>query len=284
MTHKIEFPSSFLKSQLQVIRRAILAVSDELGFGSGNMLLVRCACPEDNVHLFRASDFLSFAGPQGYPLGGLGGLPSAGLCGLTRAARLVGNVLNDNGRLLLEYGPVVGMNEFGELGSILRVDKRGSLFQRSACPVPVAEAYARVLMRDNDEAEELTSTSEVKTRVYVEGAKMIDSMENDVGSGIADRDWFPQGGDIVRALMENCGKLSVDAWVRNSKTEALSIATYGVIRSRIQAIIAQFHRLDNLRADGSKMNKWDKQAQERLAVPILAVGKHFFGLVENASG
>lgn len=265
------FPShDFLLAKAGVVRRAVLAVAGELGFRSGNMLLVRCACPEDNVHTFRASDFLSFAGPQGYPLGGLGGLPSAGVRGLTNAARLLGNVHDDDGRLILEYGPVVGMNEFGELGSILRVDKRGSLFQRSKCPVPVAEAYAEMLRQGDDEADELTSASEVRTRAYQEGGKMLDELEAE--GGIADKDWFPHAGDIVRALMESRSKCIVDTWVRNSKTESLSIATYNAIRGRVQKVIAEFHRKDDVRRDGSAMNKWDKQARDRLAVPIVAVG------------
>jgi hypothetical protein len=248
-----------------------LAVAGDLGFRSGNMLLVRCACPEDNVHIFRASDFLSFAGPRGYPLGGLGGLPSGGLRGLTNAARLVGNVHDDDGRLMLEYGPVIGMNEFGELGAILRVDKRGSLFQRSKCPVPVAEAYAEMLRLYDDEADELTSASEVQTRAHQEGGKMLDELEAE--DGVADKNWYPHAGDIVRALLENRSKCVVDTWVRKSKTESLSLAAYNVIRERAQKVIAEFHRRDGLRRDGSAMNKWDKQAQERLAVPIVAVGK-----------
>ena len=52
---------------------------------------MRSACPEDNVEIFRPTDFLSFAGPKGYNLGGLGGLPSGGLRGMMACARLLFN-------------------------------------------------------------------------------------------------------------------------------------------------------------------------------------------------
>ena len=77
------------------------------------------------------------------------------------------------------------MNEFGELGAILRVDKRGSLFQRLKCPVPVAEAYSEILRADDDEAEELTSASEVRTRAYQEGRRMLRDLED--GDSAADK-------------------------------------------------------------------------------------------------
>ena len=76
----------------------------DLGFHSGNMLLVRCACLKTTCMCFVPLTF-SFAGPNGYPLGGLGGLPSAGLSGLTAAARLLGNVRNDDGRISSSTAP-----------------------------------------------------------------------------------------------------------------------------------------------------------------------------------
>jgi len=67
---------------------------------------VRSACPEDNVEIFRPTDFLSFAGPKGYNLGGLGGLPSGGLRGMMACARLLFNC--EHPRIVIEYGPVIG--------------------------------------------------------------------------------------------------------------------------------------------------------------------------------
>ena len=69
-------------------------------------MLVRSACPEDNVEIFRPTDFLSFAGPKGYNLGGLGGLPSGGLRGMMACARLLFNC--EHPRIVIEYGPVIG--------------------------------------------------------------------------------------------------------------------------------------------------------------------------------
>ena len=239
-----------------MVRRAVLAVASDLGCAANNMLLVRCACPEDNVHMFRSTDFLSFAGPCGYSLGGLGGLPSAGLRGLTAAARLVGNVLDDNGRLILEYGPVVGMNEFGELGSILRVDKRGSLFQRMTCPTPMPDAYAKLLRQNDDEAEELTSVSEARGRVQQEGSTLLSELES--SGSFVDKDWYPHAGDLVRALLENRAKCALDIWTRKSKLESLCLSTYNVIHSRIQKLICEFHKTG--KNDGNPVNKWDEQA------------------------
>ena len=67
---------------------------------------MRSACPEDNVEIFRPTDFLSFAGPKGYNLGGLGGLPSGGLRGMMACARLLFNC--EHPRIVIEYGPVIG--------------------------------------------------------------------------------------------------------------------------------------------------------------------------------
>ena len=113
--------SEFLHAKAGVVRRAAISVASSYGCESDNTLLVRSSCPEDNVVLFRNTDWLSFAGPRGYNLGGLGGLPSAGLRGMIASARLLGNCKHP--KILLEYGPVIGLSEYGEIGEVLRTDK-----------------------------------------------------------------------------------------------------------------------------------------------------------------
>ena len=161
------FPGrDFLHATASVVRRAVLALAHPppLDVRPENTLLVRCACPEDNVHVFRPSDFLSLCGDRGYPLGGVGGLPTGGLRGLCAASRMVGNVRGDAGRLVLEYGPCIGLSEFGEIGKILRADSRGSLLQRSACPTFSQDAYDTLLETLDDEADALTSEVSVRLR------------------------------------------------------------------------------------------------------------------------
>ena len=116
------FPSSeYLCAKNGVVRRATIAVGQHLGCERNNSLLVRSACPEDNVEIFRSTDWLSFAGPKGYNLGGLGGLPSAGVRGMMACGRLLGNC--EHPKIILEYGPVIGISEYGDIGTILRTDK-----------------------------------------------------------------------------------------------------------------------------------------------------------------
>jgi hypothetical protein len=77
----------FLLAKTGVVRRAMLSIATHLGCERENTLLVRSTCPEDNVDVFRGTDWLTFAGPRGYNLGGLGGLPSGGLRGMMAAGK-----------------------------------------------------------------------------------------------------------------------------------------------------------------------------------------------------
>jgi hypothetical protein len=116
------FPcQDFMLAKAGVVRRAMISVARHLGCERDNTLLVRSSCAEDNVDIFRSTDWLTFAGPRGYNLGGLGGLPSGGIRGMMASARLLGNC--EDPRILLEYGPIIGISEYGEIGEILRTDK-----------------------------------------------------------------------------------------------------------------------------------------------------------------
>ena len=131
------------------------------GFERHNTVFARCACPEDQVRIFKADDFLPFGGPNGYKLGGVGGLPSCGELGMFMLGNLVPD---DDGRIMIEFSSIMSMDEYGAPGRAARKDERSALLDVVKVPT-FPEIALKRLQREIDakrQAQSILSESQRK--------------------------------------------------------------------------------------------------------------------------
>ncbi len=102
----------------EALRTALLAAMHEEGLNFANTLLITSRARIDHCRLFRSKDW-AFPN-ETFAIGGLCGVPFSGRKGLEAALRRV----PDGGCLLIEYCSHTGFNYEGELGHIVRWDRR----------------------------------------------------------------------------------------------------------------------------------------------------------------
>ena len=133
------------------------------------------------------------------------------------SARMLGNC--EHPRLIIEYGPLIGMSEYGDIGSILRTDTRGSLFQRNTCPTFTQQVYNDLLQVQNDEMETIESTHTCKIRALKYGRKAIDRLQTSTALGGN----MIQPIELIKSLMPEG---IVETWSRRGKKESLVVEMY----------------------------------------------------------
>lgn len=115
---------------VSALRKACLRLFEQKGFTRTNTVFATSTCTEDQVKVFRNSDWLPFGGPGGFKMGGLSGLPACGQMGMFI---LSGLVPEDNGTLLIQYGPTLGIDKYGDLGHTERKDGRCAILHKAIC-------------------------------------------------------------------------------------------------------------------------------------------------------
>ena len=113
------------------LRKGLLRLLQSKGFCRENTVFANSICTEDQVRIFRKADFLPFGGPQGFKMGGLGGIPACGQMGMFI---LSGLCPEDDGRLMIQYGTPIGIDNYGDIGTSVRKDDRCNLGSHATCP------------------------------------------------------------------------------------------------------------------------------------------------------
>eukprot|EP00944_MAST-04C_sp_MAST-4C-sp1_P015471 g15471.t1 len=258
---------------VNTLRKACRQILKQQGFERHNTVFARCACPEDQVRIFKADDFLPFGGPNGYKLGGVGGLPSCGELGMFMLGNLVPD---DDGRIMIEFSSIMSMDEYGAPGRAARKDDRSALLDVVKVPT-FPEIALKRLQREIDAKRQAQSILSESQRKRVEAKDETEEGEetdfDTLNEAKLDVDEFDDEIDFLKSSLASHFR-----HIRKSKQSATRIALglYDEIRSQVDALIK--YLFDSKREEAQAYldeneHRFERQYKNELALSMTREGR-----------
>jgi len=148
---------------------------DARGYTQQNTLLATSICPDEINSGFVLDMLHTWELPKQFTLGGLAGVPFVGTSGMDAFLHHVPNANNQLGKVVIVFGPHIGITEDGQVGKIARENQAGA---SSACGAAIG-AYKAIVK---------AHASEAKTQMgSLSAANSIDAQEEYIIAQLDDK-------------------------------------------------------------------------------------------------